>query len=373
MFDLRTRKRVITMMTALLLLFSAFGCQRQTRTEEPLTEAPTEKSLTEAPTERTAGSSETPATSGTPQTSEMPETSGTPAESGSEDPGPSGAQVHPPCPPLTWLEDLDVPPYSGRPYAVVNDNTPFFDPESLVPVSYETYYELDELGRCTLADAVVGRDLQPTGKRGNIGSIKPTGWHTDRYSFVDGGALYNRCHLLAYYLTAENANPWNLVTGTRYMNQDGMNDFENLVGDFVKETGLHVRYRVTPVWTGENLLCDGLLVEGLSIEDGGEGICFCIFAYNVQPGVHIDYLTGDNYAENGEEPLNQTTETEEPELPTTDPDVTGTYVLNTKKKKFHTPDCPGAASISEKNRGDYTGSRNALILDGYTPDPACSP
>jgi len=161
------------------------------------------------------------------------------------------------------------------------------------------------------------------------------------------------------------------VTGTSYMNRDGMNDFENLVGDYVKETGNHVRYRVTPVWTGDNLICDGLLVEGWSIEDQGEDICFCIFAYNVQPGIHIDYLTGDNYAENGEASRQPVKTEKKPSV--TSEDVTGSYVLNVRSLKFHRPDCAGAISMNPKNRKEYTGSRNALILDGYTPCPDCAP
>lgn len=284
----------------------------------------------------------------------------------------NGSGPAPEAPELTWLNGIDIPPYSGEAYAAVNGNVPLFDTESILPVSYEIYYQLDSLGRCTLADAVVGPDIMADGKRGSIGSIRPTGWHTDRYSFVDGEALYNRCHLIAHYLTGEDANPRNLVTGTRYMNTEGMNALENMVGDYVKETGNHVRYRVTPVWTGDNLICDGLLVEAWSIEDSGEDICFCIFAYNVQPGIEIDYLTGDNHAVNGEMPSGQVQEPSYAKY-LLDEDVTGTYILNVKKKKFHRPDCQGVSDIAEDNREEYYGSRNELVMEGYVPCGGCDP
>ena len=285
----------------------------------------------------------------------------------------NGSGPAPEAPELTWLDELDVPDYSGKAYVAVNGNEPFFDTQQIAPVSYEIYYQLDSLGRCTLADAVVGPDIMADKGRGSISEIKPTGWHTDRYSFVDGEALYNRCHLIAHYLTGEDANPRNLVTGTRYMNTAGMNALENMVGDYIKETGNHVRYRVTPVWTGDNLICDGLLVEAWSVEDEGEDICFCIYAYNVQPGIVIDYLTGDNYAQNGEVP--EQAEQQEPSYAQylTDVDVTGTYILNTKKKKFHRPDCQGVPDIAPENREEYTGSRNELVEEGYVPCGGCNP
>ena len=285
----------------------------------------------------------------------------------------NGSGPAPEAPELTWLEGLDIPEYSGEPYTAVNGNQPLFDTDDILPVSYEIYYQLDSLGRCTLADAVVGPDIMAEGKRGSISSIKPTGWHSDRYSFVDGEALYNRCHLIAHYLTGEDANPRNLVTGTRYMNKNGMNAQENMVGDYVKETGNHVRYRVTPVWTGENLICDGLLVEAWSVEDGGEDICFCIFAYNVQPGIEIDYLTGDNRALSGEQPSSGSQQEPEYAKYLLDEDVSGTYILNVKKKKFHSPDCPGVADIAEENTEVYEGSRNELVMEGYVPCGTCKP
>ena len=184
-----------------------------------------------------------------------------------------------------------VPAYDGKAYVAVNDNVPFFTEEELSSASYETYGELDPLGRCTVCVASVGQNLMPAEERGNIGAVKPTGWHTVKYDFVDGKYLYNRCHLIGYQLTGENANEKNLITGTRYLNIEGMLPFENMVADYVKETDQHVMYRVTPVFEGDNLLAAGVLMEGKSVEDNGEGVLFCVFAYNVQPGVSIDYAT----------------------------------------------------------------------------------
>ena len=187
-----------------------------------------------------------------------------------------------------------VPAYSGSPYVEINGNTPYFTASELRPDGHETYSNLDSLGRCGVADASVGKETMPTEKRGNIGNVKPTGWHTVKYAGIDGNYLYNRCHLLAYELTAENANEKNLITGTRYLNIKGMLPFENMIADYVKETGNHVEYRVTPIFVGSELLARGVLMEGQSVEDNGAGIKFCVFAYNVQPGVTIDYATGDS-------------------------------------------------------------------------------
>ena len=191
-----------------------------------------------------------------------------------------------------------LPEYSDSPYVIVNNNEPFFTENDMTADSFEYYGELDELGRCTVAYASIGKDLMPTEKRGSIGSVKPTGWHTVKYDIVDGKYLYNRCHLIGYQLTAENANKNNLITGTRYLNVDGMLPlFENMVADYIKETNNHVLYRVTPIFTGDNLLADGVLMEAESVEDNGEGISYNVFCYNVQPGVKIDYVTGDSSLE----------------------------------------------------------------------------
>lgn len=189
-----------------------------------------------------------------------------------------------------------IPEYSGSAYSVINNNIPFFSEEEYTLTSFESYSELDYLGRCQTAYANLCIDTMPTEKRGSIGQIKPTGWHTVKYDFISGKYLYNRCHLIGYQLSAENANRQNLITGTRYLNTEGMLPFENMTADYIKETGNHVLYRVTPVYDGENLLADGVLMEAYSVEDGGDGICFNVFCYNVQPGVEIDYKTGDSRA-----------------------------------------------------------------------------
>ncbi len=188
----------------------------------------------------------------------------------------------------------DIPPYSGSPYVVIDNNVPDFDLSELTPRSYERYGKLDSLGRCTYTIACIGKDIMPPEKRSSIGSVKPTGWQKSKYDIVDGKYLYNRCHLIAYQLTGENANERNLITGTRYMNVDGMLPFEEMTGDYIRETGNHVLYEVTPIFSGNNLLADGVHMQARSIEDDGDGICFNVFVYNVQPGIEIDYSTGRN-------------------------------------------------------------------------------
>lgn len=196
-----------------------------------------------------------------------------------------------------YVYGLEIPEYSGQPYVVMNDNKPLFTEEDMGTDSFETYSKLDSLGRCGVAFADVGRDLMPIDKRGEIGNIKPSGWVQAKYEgIVDSRPpyLYNRCHLIAYCLTAENANEKNLITGTRYMNVEGMLPFEEKVAKYLDDNDNHVLYRVTPVFVGKNLLADGVLIEAYSVEDQGEGICFCVYVYNVQPGVEIDYSTGES-------------------------------------------------------------------------------
>jgi len=188
----------------------------------------------------------------------------------------------------------NIPAFSGSPYIVIDDNIPDFDEKYFSAGVFENYSELDGLGRCGEAFANIGAELMPTEKRGTIGQIKPSGWHTVKYEIVDGRYLYNRCHLIAYQLTAENANIRNLITGTRYMNKDGMMPFENMVANYIKETGNHVLYRVTPVFHGADLLAYGVHIEAMSVEDKGGGICFDVFVYNAQPGIDIDYATGES-------------------------------------------------------------------------------
>lgn len=308
------------------------------------------------------------------ETSSVPdESTEVPSEEESRSPAETREGFTEEAPELDFLEGLELPAYDGRAYVSLNGGLPFFDTEAVRPDAYEKYYPQDGLGRCTQADAVAGPETMPKEKRGDIGSVKPSGWHTDRYpkELVDGEALYNRCHLLAFALTGENANERNLVTGTRYMNTAGMNAFENMTVDMIRETGLHVRCRVTPIWTGENLVCDGVIMEGWSVEDHGEAICYCVFAYNVQPGIVIDYATGDNRISDEDDPAPE--ESTEAPLPTLAEDFEGDFVLNIKKKTVHRPDCEGALNMSEKNRKEYSGSYNQLIREGYLPCGSCRP
>lgn len=185
-----------------------------------------------------------------------------------------------------------VPAYSGKPFIAINGNKPNFTEADLTEKSFEKYSPLDSLKRCGTAFANVSKETMPKEKRGSIGQVKPSGWQTAKYDFVDSKYLYNRCHLIGYQLTAENANERNLITGTRYMNVDGMLPFENMVADYIKETGNHVLYRVTPVFNGNNLVASGVQMEAMSVEDKGAGISFNVFCYNVQPGVEINYADG---------------------------------------------------------------------------------
>ena len=188
----------------------------------------------------------------------------------------------------------DIPDFNGTAYVEINGNLPYFTEEDMTTDAYETYTPLDSLGRCGAAMSCIGRELMPTEDRGSIGQVKPSGWQTVKYDFVDGKYLYNRCHLIGYQLTGENANRENLITGTRYLNVEGMLPFENMVADYIKETGNHVMYRVTPIFEGNELVARGVLMEAKSVEDNGDGILFCVYVYNNQPGVEIDYLTGES-------------------------------------------------------------------------------
>ena len=252
-----------------------------------------------------------------------------------------------------------IPEYSGDPYVVVNNNVPFFSKEDLKAEVFESYGDLDSLGRCTVAYSMVGTETMPTEERGSIGQVKPTGWHAVKYDNVDGKYLYNRCHLIGYQLTAENANVKNLITGTRYLNVQGMLPFENLTADYIKETGNHVLYRVTPVFEGDNLVASGVLMEGESVEDDGEAIQFCVYVYNVQPGIIIDYATGDSRLDDGTGGSFQS--------------ARKTYVLNTNSKTFHKPDCGSVGKIKDSNKQTFVGTREEAIKNGYSPCKSCNP
>ncbi|MBO5461599.1 MAG: DNA/RNA non-specific endonuclease, partial [Ruminococcus sp.] len=215
------------------------------------------------------------------------------------------------------------------------------------------------LGRCGEAYANICQELMPTEERGNISSVKPSGWVNAEYDFIDGKYLYNRCHLIGFQLAGENANECNLITGTRYFNVEGMLPFENMIADYVKETENHVLYRVTPIYEGSNLVASGVQMEAKSVEDDGEGILFNVYCYNVQPGVEIDYATGESW--------------EADNTASSAGDEQGDYILNTNSKKFHTPDCSGANLMKASNRQEYSGSRDLLIKQGYEPCKTCNP
>lgn len=279
---------------------------------------------------------------------------------GAEPVGQSGSVPQPGKAAQEEISLAEVPEYAGEPYVVIDNNEPDFESEQLEAGSYEEYGELDALGRCGTAEANIGRDLMPTEKRGNISRVKPTGWQTAKYDSVDGKYLYNRCHLIGYQLTAENANDRNLITGTRYMNTEGMLPFENMVADYIKETGNNVMYRVTPVFEGDNLVASGVQMEAESVGDGGEDLAFNVYVYNVQPDVEIDYTTGESRAAEGASAGKEKASGE-------------TYILNTSTRKFHRPSCSGAASMSSSNREEYKGSRKNLVKQGYEPCGSCKP
>lgn len=260
----------------------------------------------------------------------------------------------------------NIPDYDGKAYVELNGNVPeFSESEKTYSESFEEYGKLDSLGRCTYAVSCIGKDLMPTEKRGSIGSVKPCGWHISKYDFVDGKYLYNRCHLIGYQLTAENANERNLITGTRYLNVEGMLPFENDVADYIEITNNHVYYKVTPIFEGNNLVANGVQMQAYSVEDNGQGISFNVYCYNVQPGVAIDYATGDNQAVTSSSASVTSTSSDEADKKT--------YIVNTKTKKFHNPDCDGVKKMSSSNKKKYKGTRDSLISNGYSPCQKCNP
>lgn len=255
----------------------------------------------------------------------------------------------------------DLPPYEGEESISVNHGIPFFADSDITTDVFENYSELDELGRCGAAFANVCRGLMPTQERGSIGNIRPSGWHTVKYDVIADRYLYNRCHLIGYQLAGENDNERNLITGTRYLNMEGMLPWENKVAEYAQETGNHVLYRVTPCFEGENLVASGVLMEAYSVEDDGKGICFNVYCYNVQPGILIDYATGESG-------LDQAWT-----VPENRQDQEYDYVLNTNTKKFHYPFCDSVQDMKEKNKRYFAGDREDIIRDGYSPCGRCNP
>lgn len=273
-----------------------------------------------------------------------------------------------------------VPAYSGMASVSVHDNQPYFTEGEYVTTPFENYSNLDGLGRCGVAYANICRELMPVEERGTIGYVRPSGWHTVKYNdIIDGNYLYNRCHLIGYQLAGENANEKNLITGTRYLNVEGMLPYENQVADYVKSTGHHVLYRVTPIFEGDNLVADGVLMEGASVEDKGRGVCFCVYVYNVQPGIQISYATGDSSrdpAYQGESALAGTTGATE--APAAEPQTGGQtrttdYVLNTNTRKFHKPGCSTIKTMADKNKQTVQMTREEVMGQGYEPCKRCNP
>lgn len=253
----------------------------------------------------------------------------------------------------------NVPEYSDEPYVILSENEPdFTDKEKERTDAFEIYSRLDEFGRCRVAYANICSELMPTEKRGKIGHIRPSGWHTVKYEGVDGNFLYNRCHLIGFQLAGENGNEKNLITGTRYMNVEGMLPFEDEVANYVRKTNHHVLYRVTPVYDGDDLVARGIQMEAFSVEDAGKGVCFNVFVYNVQPGIGIDYATGDSWRM---ESLGEKM-TEE-----------GIYILNTNTMKFHRSDCSSVEKIAEHNKEYSNESRDLLMEQGFSPCGSCKP
>lgn len=249
-------------------------------------------------------------------------------------------------------------------YCEVDGNVPGFSEDELVTEAFENYSDLDSLGRCGVAYANICKELMPTEERGEIGMVKPSGWHTVKYSDrIDGNYLYNRCHLIGYQLAGENANEKNLITGTRYLNVTGMLPFENEVADYVESTGNHVLYRVTPVFDGDNLVASGVQMEAESVEDKGAGVLFNVYVYNVQPGVIIDYATGASEADPGYG------------VPGDDSDTANedTYIVNTNTGKFHKPSCRSVKQMKKSNKSERTTTRDELIAEGYEPCKNCNP
>ncbi len=374
-------KKRLLLISAIVCAGLLIGCGGAENTEETTQVTEAAAPAVSKEDTQTASKEEAPAAS---QKEEAKEEEAAPAEEPKEE---APKEEEPAAAADTAVEDdtatqaesgvtlADIPAYSGEPFVIVHDNVPFFAEAEYTTTPFENYSNLDNLGRCGVAYANICQELMPTEDRESISEIKPSGWHNNPYDFVDGGYLYNRCHLIAFELAGENANKQNLITGTRYFNVTGMLPFENMVADYVKETNNHVLYRVTPMFDGNNLVANGVLMEAHSVEDSGDGIDFCVFCYNVQPGVAIDYATGNNWADGSvasEETAEAPQENETAAAASTT-DESATYILNTNSKKFHKPGCSSVSQMSDKNKKEYTGSRQSLIDQGYSPCGNCKP
>lgn len=277
---------------------------------------------------------------------------------------------------LSGKSGLTHTSYNGEPYGIISNNKPdFTNKQKKSTQIFENYSELDSLGRCGAAFANICKELMPATKRTGIGMIKPSGWQTAKYAgIVDGNYLYNRCHLIGFQLAGENANEKNLITGTRYMNVTGMLPFEDEVADYVKRTNNHVLYRVTPVYKGNNLVAEGVKMEGYSVEDKGRGVCFNVFVYNVQPKITIDYATGKSSL-SGDKSENSSVSDRKNSYSSARKKVSKVqrYILNTNTKKFHLPSCSSVNDTLIKNRKSFKGDREKLIKEGYEPCKRCNP
>lgn len=271
---------------------------------------------------------------------------------------------------VTFALTSCMPQEVNAAYTVINNNVPQFNKAEITTDSFESYSDLDSLGRCGEAVACIGLDLMPMQERGAIGQVKPSGWKMAKYDIVDGKYLYNRCHLIGYQLSGEKANEKNLITGTRYMNVEGMLPFENMVAEYVKETGNHVMYRVAPVFEGDNLLAKGVQMEAYSVEDDGKGVSFNVFVSNIQPGVEIDYSDGSSRLESGE----AMEESQKKVYEKTEEEKAGTgYILNTNTKKYHKQSCSSVQSMKPDNRETFNGPKAWLMDNGYSPCGSCKP
>lgn len=255
-------------------------------------------------------------------------------------------------------------------YEIRNNNTPYFTETEITSTAFENYSSLDSLGRCGIATACIGKETMPKNgeERGEIGSVKPSGWIQASYDCVPGKYLYHRSHLIGWQLSAENANEKNLITGTEFMNTDGMLPFENQIAAYIKATGNHVMYRVTPDFQNNNLVANGVLIEAISVEDNGKGICFCVYVFNHQPGVSIDYATGRSQLATTSGGNNDNNDGGSETIP-----EAKNYILNTNSMKFHKDTCASGNKTSAANRQDYYGFREDLIDEGYIPCAVCNP
>lgn len=283
-------------------------------------------------------------------------------------------------------------------YVEIDGNTPSFAADDATTDAFQSFSQLDWLGRCGAAYACLGPETLPTDVRGDISEVHPTGWVQNFYGFIDGESLYNRSHLIAHCLSGQNANERNLITGTRHLNADVMEPIEAMVLDYIEQTGNHVLYRVTPVFEGDELVARGVQIEALSMEDGGQGVSLNVFLRNIQPGVAIDYATGDNWADEAATadswstsaatsnlsasasagtaplaPISAAATTSQADDTSTDTPATVTYVVNKNTGKFHYPSCSSVSKIKAKNRMDTDQTRDELIAQGYAPCKNCNP